>query len=233
MFTSIENNKRTGCLQSVLFRLKRFSCLNLLLYLFCLSLMALVAADGCIKESTKESMFVSVGDIPKNRVGLLLGTSKYISNGSLNHYWKYRIEAAVELFKAGKVDYIIVSGDNSKDDYDEPTNMKADLMEAGVPENRIVLDYAGFRTLDSVVRCKEIFSQDSCTIISQRFHNERAIYLAQQNGIVAIGYNAKDVNVFYGFKTMLREKLARVKLFVDLMVGKKPKFGGEKVKVGE
>jgi len=135
------------------------------------------------------------------------------------------------LYKAGKISFIVVSGDNSRKTYDEPTQMKADLVLGGVPEEVIFLDYAGFRTWDSVVRIKEIFSQDDFTIISQRFHNERAIYLAQRHGINAVAFNAKDVNKYYGLKTNIREKLARVKVFVDLLTNKKPRFLGEKIEI--
>ena len=107
--------------------------------------------------------------------------------------------------------------------------MRADLMAAGIDSSVIFLDYAGFRTFDSVVRLKEIFSQDSVTIISQPFHNERAIYLATKEGIHAIGFNAADVSAKNGFLVHLREKLARVKVFVDYFIGQKPKFLGSKV----
>lgn len=102
-------------------------------------------------------------------------------------------------------------------------------MPKGVPENRIFEDFAGFRTLDSVVRAKEIFGQDSITIISQQFHNERAIFLAEKHNIKAIAFNAKDVNAKWGIRTKVREVFARVKVFLDLLTEKEPKFGGEKI----
>ncbi|MFT0237858.1 vancomycin high temperature exclusion protein, partial [Bacteroides thetaiotaomicron] len=104
-------------------------------------------------------------------------------------------------------------------------------MQKGVPEKSIYLDYAGFRTLDSVVRAKEVFGQTRLTIISQRFHNERAIYLAEKNGITAIGFNARDVDVYAGLKTNIRELFARVKMFIDLAIDKQPHFLGEKYKL--
>lgn len=187
--------------------------------------------DAIVKKSSKKEVFDSVQLINHNKVGLLLGTSKFVHGGKINLYYKYRIEAAVQLFESGKVDYILISGDNSKKDYDEPTSMKNDLIAEGIPESRIFLDYAGFRTLDSVVRCKYIFSQDSITIISQRFHNERAIYIAKKKGIKAVGFNAKDVTVHYGYKTKAREKIARIKMFMDLIFNKKPKFYGDKIEI--
>lgn len=116
-----------------------------------------------------------------------------------------------------------------KEDYNEPEEMKKALMQKGIPEKSIYLDYAGFRTLDSVVRAKEVFGQNRLTIISQRFHNKRAIYLAEKNGIDAIGYNAPNVNAYAGLKTNIRELLARVKMFIDLGIDKQPHFLGEKI----
>lgn len=168
----------------------------------------------------------------KNKVGLVLGTSKYLTDGRINLYFKYRIDATVDLFKTGKIDYVLVSGDNSSENYDEPTDFKNELIKRGIPENRIYLDYAGFRTLDSVVRAKKNFGQDNITIISQQFHNERAIYLAEKHGINAIGFNAKDIDGKYGIKVKLREFLARTKAFLDIIFKVEPKFYGKKIKIG-
>ncbi len=196
-----------------------------------LLVIAVLGVDKLVEKSVSNKVFNSVKDIPHNKVGLFLGTGKFLSNGYVNLYYKYRIEAAVTLFNEGKIDFILVSGDNSRTNYDEPTTIKEDLIKRGIPTDKIYLDYAGFRTLDSVVRCKEIFQENSITIISQQFHNERAIYIAKQKGIKAVGFNAKDVNRHYGFKTRLREKLARVKMFLDLTFGKKPKFLGDKIEI--
>ena len=107
--------------------------------------------------------------------------------------------------------------------------MRSDLIAAGIDSSVIYLDYAGFRTFDSIKRLKEIFGQDSVTIISQQFHNERAIYIAQREGIAAIGFNATDVGVKQGMRMQSREKLARVKVFIDYWLGTKPKYSGRKV----
>jgi len=196
-----------------------------------LLVLSIPLANTLIKENAKEKVFTSVASIPKNKVGVLLGTVKYLNNGHVNLYYKYRLLAAVSLYKAGKIKAIIISGDNSTKDYDEPTTFKEDLIKAGVPEQKIYLDYAGFRTLDSVVRAKEIFGQDSITIISQEFHNERAIYLAEHFNIKAIGFNAKSVSGRYGIRVQLREYLARVKVFVDIVLGVSPKFLGKKITI--
>jgi SanA protein len=196
-----------------------------------LTLIGVFGLDRLVEKSASDKVYNSAEEIPHNTVGLFLGTGKFLSSGRINLYYKYRIEAAVSVFKAGKVDFILVSGDNSTKDYDEPSTIKNDLIKNGIPADRIYLDYAGFRTLDSVVRCKEIFGQSSITVISQQFHNKRAIFIAKRKGIDAVGFNAKDVNIHYGFKTQLREKFARIKMVLDLIFGKKPKFLGEKIEI--
>src|SRR5690606_27931598 len=163
--------------------------------------------------------------------GLVLGAGKFTSNGNINLYYKYRVEAAVDLYNSDKIDYILISGDNGTTDYDEPTDFKNDLIAKGIPAERIYLDYAGFRTLDSVVRAKEIFGQNTFTIISQKFHNQRAIYLAKSYGIDAIGYNAKDVMGAYGLKTQIREYMARAKASLDVFFNVEPKFLGDKITI--
>ena len=185
-----------------------------------------------VKHDVKESMYDNITETPSKKVGLLLGTAKYVKGGWINLYYTHRITAAVELYKAGKIEYILISGDNGRESYDEPTLMKEDLMAAGIPESAIYLDYAGFRTLDSVVRCKRIFGELDILVISQQFHNERAVYIARAKGIQAVGYNAQDVNAKYGFKTRIREYLARTKMFLDLWFGKEPKFLGEEIQIG-
>lgn len=182
------------------------------------------------KHSTGKT-FGQANQLPHNKVGLLLGTSKFLASGNKNPYFFNRIAATVELFKAGKIDFVIVSGDNGTPYYDEPTAMQKELIKNGVDSSRIYLDYAGFRTFDSVVRAGEVFGQDSLTIISQKFHNERALYIASKFGIVAVGYNAADVPALFGLKTQLREILARANVLTDLLLGVKPKYLGEKIQI--
>lgn len=165
------------------------------------------------------------------KVGLLLGTSPRVKGGKTNPYFKNRIDAAAELFESGKIKYILISGDNRRHNYNEPQAMKDSLVNRGIPKESLVLDFAGLRTLDSMVRSKEVFGQDSVTVISQQFHNERAIYLARHYGIHAIGYNAKDVSAYEGLKTRMRELLARVKVFVDFFINKQPRHLGEKIEI--
>ncbi|MBO9205142.1 MULTISPECIES: SanA/YdcF family protein [Niastella] len=192
---------------------------------------AVIWCNNIINNTAKGKLYNNVQSIPYNKVGLLLGTSKHLPTGYPNLYYTYRIEAAASLLKAGKIKYLIISGDNSRKEYSEPEDMRADLMAAGIDSAAIFLDYAGFRTFDSMVRLKEIFSQDSVTIISQQFHNERALYMASKEGISAVAFNAADVQARQGIRVQIREKLARVKVFVDYWFGKKPKFLGDKVPI--
>lgn len=189
------------------------------------------AINVYVSKVTKDKVYTSIDAIPYNEVGLLLGTSKYMANGHINYYYQYRIDATLALFKAGKIKYVLVSGDNGTKSYNEPVTMKRDLISGGIPAEFIYLDYAGFRTLDSIVRIWKIFDQTKFTVISQRFHNERAIYIAEHYNLEAIGFNASNVTEKYGFKTMQREKLARMKMLMDLIFNIQPKFLGEKVQI--
>ena len=124
-----------------------------------------------------------------------------------------------------------MSGDNRKKDYNEPEEMKQALVAKGIPVEIIFPDYAGFRTFDSVVRAKEVFGQTEFIVVSQRFHNERAIFIAGKKGIDAVGYNASDVSAYYGFLTKIREYGARCKVFLDMMFRKKPHFLGDPIDI--
>lgn len=199
------------------------------LIFFGLSVLFVLYANYTIDYEAEDNVTSDIGNLPNEKVGLLLGTSRILANRKPNPYFVNRIKAAAELYHAGRIQNIIASGDNSRKNYNEPEDMKKALIRLGVPADKIYEDFAGFRTLDSVIRAKEIFGQKSFIVISQRFHNERAIYLAHQNGITAYGYNAKDVDKEAGFKTNAREKLARVKVFWDFFFGVEPKFGGEKI----
>ena len=193
---------------------------------------ALTLCNAVIISQTAALIYDNVDSIPKNHVGLLLGTNKRLANGSDNPYFKYRIDAAAQLYHAGKIDRIIVSGDNSRKEYNEAEYMRTDLIAQGVPDSCIYLDYAGFRTFDSMLRGKEIFGQTRYTVISQHFHNERAIFIANHKGMKVIGFDARDVGKAFGFGVMVRERFARVKVFLDIYIlNTQPKFLGEKVEV--
>ena len=205
--------------------------LKILGLLIVLPILLIFICNMVIESTTKGKTFSSIENIPKNRVGLVLGTSKKIIGGQPNPYYTNRINATVELFEAKKIDFVLVSGDNASIYYNEPSTIKKDLIAKGIPVDKIFLDYAGFRTLDSMVRANVVFGLDSVTVISQKFHNERAIFLAQKKGLTAIGYNADDIKGQQGFKVRFREYFARVKVFIDLVLNTEPKFYGNPIEI--
>lgn len=185
-----------------------------------------------ISFATTGMIYTNVDDVPARKYGLLLGTSPGAQNSNL--FFNTRIEAAKILYEKGKIEYIIVSGDNSTSSYNEPLYMKTELERRGVPTDKIVMDYAGFRTLDSVLRAKEIFSlTDDITIISQPFHLERALFLAKFHKINAIGFGAADVSLSYGLQTYIREIGARWLAMYDAIRGTQATVLGEKVEISE
>ncbi len=189
------------------------------IFLFIIALAILLMAPWVIISlSVQQHIYRSVEDIPNREVGIVLGTSPWV-NGS-NLFFKTRIEAAKELYERGRIHHIIVSGDNSDKSYNEPEFMKKALMKSWVPEEVITMDFAGFRTLDSVVRASEVFSlTGGFTIISQPFHVERALFLAQANRIDAIGYGAANVSLEYGLYAYIREIPARWLALYDAWSG--------------
>lgn len=189
--------------------------LDLLLVLPLAVLLVVAHANLVATWAARNLTHDDLAEVPATRVGLVFGTTDRI-DGRENLYFRHRIDAAEKLWKAGKVETLIVSGDNRSQYYNEPQKMREALVARGIPADRIVRDFAGLRTLDSVVRAKEVFGTDTLLFISQRFQNERAIYLAKAHGIDARGFNARDVRGPAGFKTRLREMGARVKMWLDV-----------------
>ena len=211
-------------------KVKRF--LKLLLGLCLAGLAFVVYCNVRISSYARSRVSDHVSDIPHRYVALVLGTSPKGRFGGPNRFFIARINAAAELYQAGKIDKILVSGDNHRKGYNEPEAMQQALIEKGIPEEIISLDYAGFRTFDSVIRAKEVFGQQAFIVVSQQFHNERAVFIAGKKGIDAFGYNAADVSFRRGgLVTHVREWGARCKVFLDLLFGKKPHFLGEPIDI--
>ncbi|MEZ4904511.1 MAG: ElyC/SanA/YdcF family protein [Spirosomataceae bacterium] len=187
-------------------------------------LVLVLLCNWVVVEDTQDKVFFDLSSLPSNDVGLVLGTNKYVARGKENLFFRYRMEASALLFKEGKVKYLILSGNKEAETYDEPKAMKNALAKLGVPEDAMLLDTAGYRTYDSVVRCREIYGQEKVTVISQNFHNARALYLAEHEGLDAVGFAAQDVADGYSIKTLLREYLARPKAILDVYV-LKPEAG--------
>jgi SanA protein len=202
----------------------------LIIITFCFLFVASVAwVNVTITNKGNIYCYNSIDSIPHNHCALVLGTSKFLGNGNRNLYYSNRIKAAIELYNRKKIDFIIVSGDNRNRNYNEPITMYNDMIAAGIPGQKIILDYAGFRTLDSVVRGKEVFGQDKFTIVSQSFHNQRAIYIARRRGIEAIAFNSEDPSGKPSLKFQMRELAARMLVLFDVLTAKQPHFLGEKV----
>ena len=190
----------------------------------------MAGVDRACERAARSSVFRSVDNLPAREIGLVLGTSKETRRGKPNLHFNQRIAAAVALYRAGKVKHLLVSGDNHIASYDEPDDMRAALIAAGVPDSAITCDYAGFRTLDSVVRAKEIFGLSQCTIISEEFHCPRALWIAQRHGLDAIAFAAPDVGLkSWSLRAKVREQFARSWCAVDLyLLHRGPKFLGRK-----
>ena len=199
-------------------------------FLICIALfvVAIITIDRWVAWQTDTQIIEQTAEVPYFDVAVVLGTSKYLGK-TLNEYYSHRIEAAIDLYKTHKVQYFLLSGDNAHRSYNEPWTMKRDLLRAGIPEQFIALDYAGFRTLDSIIRAKEIFDTDNFLIITQRFHCERALFIANFHHIHAQCLAVSGPMNSTGISVRMREVFARVKAVLDLYIlNQQPKFLGPK-----
>jgi len=200
---------------------------------FCIAGMVLIifviAGNIWIVKSTENHVYTDLSKLPDHRIALVLGTSHRTSSGGANPFFEKRIEMAAELYRLGKIDHFILSGDNSTPFYNEPLKMKKALVKLGVPPSAITLDHAGLRTLDSVVRSKEIFGQKKIVIITQPFHSYRALFISHYYGIDAVAMVAGEPDYDYSVKVRVREYFARTKAILDLYIfNTAPRYLGEK-----
>jgi SanA protein len=192
----------------------------------------LVSCNVWVVWSTGDSVYHDSALLPDHRMALVLGTSNKTVSGKPNPYFEKRMETAAQLFSGGKIDHFIVSGDNRSIYYNEPIEMRKALLKKGIPGTAITLDYAGLRTLDSIVRCKQIFGQEQITIITQPFHSYRALFISQYYDLDAVAMVADEPNFENSIKVRLREYIARPLAVLDLYVFKTaPRFLGEKEEV--
>lgn len=195
-----------------------------------LAVALLLLGNQWVVHSTEPHVYADIDRLPANDVGLLLGTSPYSRKGNESVLFQHRIEAAAALYKAGKIRHVLASGANPDHTYNEPRKMYYALVEAGVPPEAITLDFAGFRTLDSVIRASAVFKLDRYTIISQRFHLYRAVFIARADGIPAIAYAPPEVSDKQRRRILAREMLARVNAILDIfLLRTPPRFLGEPV----
>jgi SanA protein len=191
-------------------------------------------SDRIVERAASGRCFEDLTNCPEVPVALVLGCAPLVSGDRPNRYFTTRMDAAALLYHSGKCRYLLVSGDNGHIGYDEPTAMRDALLHRGVPESAIVRDHAGFDTLDSVLRAREVFGLEAILVVSQAFHNERAICIARHHGIEAHGWNAEAVKGAHATKAGFREKLARVKTMIDLhLLNSGPKFLGPPLPIGE
>ena len=198
----------------------RFFLWSLCLFaLLCLCL--IFVCNLLVVNNAEGKAYSDIDSIKYNKVGLLLGTTPQARIGRItNYFFIYRIDAAEQLYKAGKIEQILISGDeDSLDGINEPECMRDSLVARGVPASDIILDGKGYRTINSVINANKVFGLKSFTTISQEFHNERAIYQAEHLGLDVENlqaYNAKMPKSRRAFLTTIREYFARVKMFIDL-----------------
>lgn len=197
---------------------------------FLLGIILLSVIYLIIYLSTKNKIYEEVSDIPKSQTVLVLGARVY-SNGALSDILRDRLDTAIEIYKAGKADKVLVSGDHGRAEYDEVNAMKDYLLKKGVASKNIFLDHAGFDTYDSIYRAQYIFEVESLIISTQKFHLPRSIYIANRLGVEANGIVADKHIYIAEVKFYLREKLAQVKAFLELFIKAKPKFLGEKIPI--
>jgi SanA protein len=220
--TTVSNkDKKRRIVRRILFAAAGLFVLGILAAVF-----AMIAADRRVESCAAGRVFTSVEDVPAREFGLLLGTTRLVKGKYRNDYFYKRIRAAADLYRAGKIRKIIVSGDNSRTDYNETGDMKRELAAEGVAPDDVLMDYAGFRTLDSVVRARNLYGANELTVISQEFHVERAVYLADRHGIDAVGFAAEDSSVQSArVRLAVRESLARVLAVLDAeILHRKPHF---------
>ncbi|HEU5290490.1 MAG TPA: ElyC/SanA/YdcF family protein [Cyclobacteriaceae bacterium] len=185
-----------------------------------------------VVSSTKDQVLSAYDQLPDHRVALVLGTSHKTTAGLPNQFFEKRMDTAAELYKGGKIDHFILSGDNRSKFYNEPVEMRKALINRGVPASAITLDFAGLRTLDSVVRSKEVFGQSKIIIITQPFHSYRALFISDYYNIEAVAVGASDPDLEISFKVRIREYFARTKAVLDLYVLKtNPRFLGKKEEI--
>ncbi len=194
--------------------------------------LAVLGAVWIVHRAAAGRVYADVASLPVNDVGLVLGTSPRLASGEPNLHFNNRIAAAAQLYHAGRVRHLLLSGNGSTRGYDEPAAMKTDLLVLGVPADAMTLDDAGFRTLDSVVRARAVFVQRRLTVITDRFHAYRAVFLARHYGVDAIAFPSREVDLRASFKSRVRECGADLKACLDLWVlHTRPKFLGEPIPV--
>jgi len=202
---------------------------KILLCLVIIGLVAVLSVNYYVTSSTKKYINYSLKKFPKNDVGIIFGAG--INGDQPSKYLKDRLDAGISLYKAKRINKILLSGDNGRDEYDELTVMKNYCFRNGVDTTKIFVDYAGFDTYSTMYRAKHIFKIKKATLISQEYHLNRAIYIGQKLGIKSVGYSANN-GEYHGYKYVcFREYLSRFKSFFDVLRNREPRFLGNPIDI--
>lgn len=203
--------------------------LKIALYLAIIGLVAIISVNYYVKSSTKKNIYYSIKKFPKNDVGIIFGAG--INGDQPSKYLKDRLDAGIALYKANRINKILLSGDNGRDEYDELTVMKNYCFKHGVDTTKIFIDYAGFDTYSTMYRAKHIFNIKKATLISQEYHLNRAIYIGQKLGIKSVGYSANN-GEYLGYKYVtFREYGSVFKSFFDVLRNREPRFLGNPIDI--
>lgn len=189
-----------------------------------LCLLLLLLIDRAMAFYVRKEIYHNITKLPHRPYALVLGTAKYVETNRINPFYQHRLQAVYQLAKQHKIDYILLSGDNRTLRYNEPRSMYQDLRKMGLASEMLYMDFAGFRTLDSIIRAEKVFHASPMTIISQQFHCERALFIAKMNNIDAICFAAEAPEQYKMVR--LREFLARLKAIWDILIQKAPHFLG-------
>ncbi len=191
-------------------------------------MLTILAVNVWMTARCSDRIFTDPAKAPAVPVALVLGTAEKIGKYS-NIHFRVRIDAAAALYKEGKIKHLLLSGDNSRPGYNEPEDMKVALVTRGVPATAMTCDYAGFSTMESIIRAKEVFGLSRCIIISDDFHLARSLWLADYHDMKATAFHSQPVNRRNLFNSRSREWLARPKDVIYAIIGVRPKFGGAKI----
>ncbi len=195
-----------------------------------IGLLFILGLDYYIRKTTSKYIFSNIEKVPNCYTALVLGAKVY-DDGRLSGVLKDRVDTGLDLYRLGKIKRFLLSGDHGRKDYDEVNQMEKYLVSKGVKEESIFLDHAGFDTYDSAYRAKHIFLVDDVIIISQNFHIKRAIYIARKLGLDAYGVKADKHNYGIAKKMLIREKIANIKAFLELLIKKESKYLGKEISI--
>ncbi len=209
--------------------MKKFKILlGVIAALFLLSQAVFISIYRHVRGEAGKFIVEEIEAVPSAATCIVLGAAVY-EDGRISDVLYDRLMKALDLYRAGKVKKILLSGDHSTFEYNEVSQMRDFIVRRGVPFGALLLDHGGFNTYSSMVRARKVFHADDCIVVTQRFHLHRALYIARRAGLRAWGYPADRRRYLYRRRYAVREYLAGVKAFLDLMVGREARSEGRAV----